>query len=78
MSKRSKQKSRPAGTPQRESVFREAWENMNDDMARCMPEFLTRRLKGGRGALWVVVVVTLLELIVLGAVGKFLYSWLTS
>jgi hypothetical protein len=68
--------SKPApGSKHRDSVFKEAWENMNDDMARIMPGFLAKRLQGRKGKAWVMVVITLVELVVLGAVGKFAYDW---
>jgi hypothetical protein len=68
---------RPPATARkpRDSVFREAWENMNEDMARVLPDFLVKRLRGGKGKVWVVALVTLVELVVLGAAGKFVYDW---
>jgi len=78
MSNKLKKKSRQPGPAQRpqDSVFREAWENMNADMARFMPKFLQKRKPKGKGKLWVVIAVTLFELLVIGVVGKFLYDWL--
>lgn len=58
------------------SVFKEAWENMNNDFSRFMPGFLSKRMPKGKGKAWVVVVVTLVELLILGVVGKFVYDWL--
>jgi hypothetical protein len=49
---------------------------MQDDFARFMPGFLTKRMPKGKGKAWVVALVTLLELLVLGVVGKFVYDWL--
>lgn len=69
----SKGQSSPNGRRQ-DSVFREAWENMNEDMARIMPAFLT----GRKGKFWTMLIVTLLELVVLGAVGKLVYDWFTA
>jgi len=63
------------GNKKPDSVFKEAWENMNDDMARVMPDFLAKRLQGRKGKAWVMVVITLVELLVLGVVGKFVYDW---
>lgn len=78
MSNKLKKKKRPVSdAPRQDSVFREAWENMNNDMARIMPSFMTRRLQKKEGKLWVVICVTLLELVVLGVVGKLIYDWLT-
>ena len=59
-----------------DSVFKEAWENMQNDFARFMPGFLTKHIPEGKGKAWVVALVTLLELLVLGVVGKFVYDWL--
>ena len=62
----------------RDSVFKEAWENMNHDMARFLPGFLTKRTPKGKRKLWVVIVVTLFELLLLGAAGKIIYDWFAS
>ena len=59
----------------KDSVFREAWDNMNEDLARVLPGFLAKRLRGGKGKLWVVAAITLVELVVLGAVCKLTYDW---
>lgn len=75
MSKKS-QKQRPATKKkQQDSVFKEAWENMNEDMGKVMPGFLSSRLQNRKGKIWVMVVITFLELVVLGVVGKFVYDW---
>ena len=58
-----------------DSVFTEAWENMNEDMAKVMPNFLQKGLKGGKKKVWVMVAITFVELVVLGVVGKYLYDW---
>ena len=63
---------------QQDSVFTEAWENMSADMAKVMPGFLQKGLKGGKRKVWVLVAITLVELVVLGAVGKFVYDWFSS
>ena len=76
MSNKQKKK-KSVSSKQQDSVFKEAWGNMNDDMARVMPDFIAKRLRKKEGKLWLMVVVTLVELIVLGVVGKFLYDWLT-
>ena len=60
---------------QQDSVFKEAWENMNEDMGKVMPSFMAKGLQGGKRKVWVLVVITLVELVVLGAVGKFIYDW---
>ena len=64
---------RKAGKPKAEqSVFAEAWHNMSNDLDRFLPE----KLRGGKGkgklALWL----ALIELLILGLAGKFLYDWL--
>ena len=68
-------RNKPAPKKQQESLFQEAWGNMSEDMARVMPDFLVKGLKGGKRKTWVIVIVTLVELLVLGAVGKFIYDW---
>jgi hypothetical protein len=69
-------KKQPVSTKkQRDSVFTEAWGNMSEDMTKIMPDFLVKGLKGGKKKLWVVLVVTFVELVVLGVVGKFAYDW---
>ena len=70
----ARRKAAPSNRP-RDSVFKEAWENMNEDMARIMPGFLGKRLAGGKGKVWFMVVVTLVELVVLGFLGKLAYDW---
>ncbi|MDT8441468.1 MAG: hypothetical protein RQ723_07390 [Desulfuromonadales bacterium] len=63
----------PARRPEpRQSVVREAWENMNRDFDRLLPERLRKRDKKPF-VLWLF----LLELVVLGVAGTFLYDWLT-
>ena len=75
MSNKLKKKKTPASQNREDSVFKEAWENMNHDFARFMPGFLTKRIPKGKGKAWVVALVTLVELLVLGVVGKFVYDW---
>ncbi len=60
---------------QQDSVFKEAWENMNEDMGKVMPDFMAKGLQGGKRKVWVMVLITLVELVVLGAAGKFIYDW---
>lgn len=72
------QKQRPVTKKKpQDSVFKEAWENMNEDMGKVMPDFLAKRLQDRKGKVWVMVAITFLELVVLGVVGKFIYDWLT-
>jgi hypothetical protein len=73
--KLKKKKPATSHNNQQDSVFKEAWENMNEDMSRFMPKFITKRRPKGKGKVWVVVVVTLVELLILGIVGKFVYDW---
>ena len=72
--KHNKTKPSPNKKPQ-DSVFKEAWENMNSDMSKVMPEFLAKRLQSRKGKVWVMVAITFVELVVLGVVGKFAYDW---
>ena len=53
-----------------DSVFKEAWENMSEDFNKFMPE----KLRGTPGKKKFV----LFEIVVLGVIGKLLYSWLTN
>ncbi len=78
MSNKLKKKTRPVqAESKQDSVVKEAWENMNNDFSKVLPAFVTRRLQKKEGKLWVMVVVTLVELLVLGVVGKLLYDWFT-
>jgi len=58
--------------PQQESVFKEAWDNMSNDMSKILPEKLRNKKDKKKFVLWLAI----LELVVLGVVGKFLYDWL--
>jgi len=59
-------------------VFKEAWENMNEDMTRIMPGFLAKRLQGRKGKAWVMVVMAVVELVILGVIGKLVFDWFTT
>lgn len=78
MRKKQNIKKSPQKKQQQDSVFTEAWENMSEDMAKVMPGFLQKGLKGGKRKVWVMVAITVVELVVLGAVGKFVYDWFSS
>jgi len=78
MRKKQNIKKTPQKKKQQDSVFTEAWENMSGDMAKVMPGFLQKGLKGGKRKVWVLVAITLVELVVLGAVGKFVYDWFSN
>lgn len=54
-----------------ESVFKEAWNNMAADFNRLMPEKLHQRKGKKKFVLWLFI----LELVVLGVVGKLIYQW---
>lgn len=54
-----------------ENVFKEAWNNMSSDFNNLMPEKLRQRKDKKKFALWLF----MLELVVLGAVGTFIYQW---
>lgn len=75
MSKKHIKKKPATKKKQQDSVFKEAWENMNHDMSKIMPDFLTKRLQDRKGKVWVMVTITFVELVVLGVVGKFIYDW---
>ncbi len=54
-----------------ESVFKEAWENMSEDFNRFMPEKLRGRKDKKKFVLWLFI----LELVIFGAIGTFVYRW---
>ncbi len=56
-----------------QSVVSEAWQNMSADMEK----FLPQKLRGGKGKWKFALALALIELVVLGVVGKYLYDWLT-
>ncbi|PLX87421.1 MAG: hypothetical protein C0619_15030 [Desulfuromonas sp.] len=55
-----------------DSVVKEAWDNMSNDMSRLLPQKLQKR----EGKKKFFILLAIIELLVLGAVGKFLYDWL--
>jgi hypothetical protein len=57
-----------------DGVFREAWENMSNDISKLLPQKLQRRA----GKKKMLILLAIVELLVLGAAGKFLYDWLLS
>lgn len=54
-----------------QSVFKEAWDNMSEDFSRFMPEKLRAKQGKKKFVLWLF----LLEVLVLGVVGRLLYQW---
>lgn len=79
MSNKLKKKKPSGSAPQRrDSLFDEAWGNMREDLSRFMPDFLVRRLQRRKGKVWVMLVMLLLELVVIGVVGKLIYNWITA
>ncbi|MCF6266298.1 MAG: hypothetical protein L3J57_07105 [Desulfuromusa sp.] len=56
---------------QQESIFKEAWDNMSEDFNKFMPEKLRARKGKKKFVLWLFI----LELIIFGAVGTFIYKW---
>lgn len=61
-----------------QSVVSEAWENMNEDLAKVLPLSISDRLQGGKNKLWVMIVIMIVELIVLGVIVKLVYDWFVS
>lgn len=53
-------------------MVKEAWDNMSNDMSRLLPQKLQKR----EGKKKFFILLAIIELLVLGAVGKFLYDWL--
>ena len=72
MKKGKKPGPKPSGKRQQQSVFREAWENMQGDLDKVLPE----KLQGKRGKKKFVLWLFILELLVLGVIGKLVYEWL--
>lgn len=64
----TKRRHKPA---KQESVFTEAWENMNRDFNRVLPEKLQARSGKKKFVLWLF----LLELLALGLLGGGLWRW---
>ncbi len=60
--------------PKQENIFKEAWRNMSTDFNKFMPEKLRAKSGKKKFVLWLFV----LELVILGFIGKWIYGWLTS
>lgn len=60
----------------RDSVLKEAWDNMNEDFSKVLPASFAEKFGKRKWGWKVVLLVTALELILLGAIGKFIYDWL--
>ena len=73
MSQKKKTRTNDPSPRKQENVFQEAWSNMTEDFIRLMPEKFRQRKDRKKFVLWLFV----LELVVLGAVGKFVYEWAT-
>ncbi len=59
--------------PPKESVFKEAWDNMSEDFNGLLPEKLRGQKDKKKFVLWLFV----LEIVVFGAIGTFVYRWWT-
>lgn len=57
---------------EQESVFKEAWDNMSRDMEKLLPEKMRKR----EGKKKFFILFAILELVLLGIVGKLIYDWL--
>lgn len=66
-----------AKKPKRDSVLKEAWDNMNEDFSKVLPTSFAEKIGKRKWGWKLVLLVTVLELILLGAIGKFVYDWLT-
>jgi hypothetical protein len=73
MSQKKKSLTKHQPPKKQHSVFQEAWSNMSDDFNRLIPEKLRQRKGKKKFVLWLFI----LELVVLGVVGKFVYEWIT-
>jgi len=54
-----------------DGILKEAWDNMSEDFNKLMPEKLRERQDKKKFVLWLFI----LEVVVLGLVGKFAYEW---
>lgn len=64
---------KPSGKKPQQSILQEAWSNMSTDLDAVLPEKLRGRQGKKRFVLWLF----LLELLVLGLLGRLLYAWWT-
>lgn len=60
--------------PPWQSVVSEAWQRMSADMDRFLPKSLHGHKGRWKFSLWL----ALIELVVLGILGKFVYDWLVN
>ncbi|PLX86874.1 MAG: hypothetical protein C0618_08230 [Desulfuromonas sp.] len=60
-------------SPQQSSIFKEAWNNMSRDIEKILPTTGRQGSNKKRFILWLFVI----ELVVFGVAGKFLYDWLS-
>ena len=58
---------------QRESVFKEAWDNMSEDFDGLLPKKLQGKKDKKKFVLWLFI----LEIVIFGAIGTFAYRWWT-
>ncbi len=58
---------------EKESVFKEAWDNMSDDFNGLLPEKLRGKKNKKQFVLWLFV----LEIVLFGSLGVFIYRWWT-
>ena len=73
MSQKKRTRTRDQSSGKQQNVFQEAWSNMSEDFNRLMPEKFRQRKDKKKFVVWLFV----LELVVLGVVGKFVYGWVT-
>ena len=67
--KKKPQSNQPVRAKQ-QSVFQEAWDNMSGDFNKLLPERLRSKDKK-KFVLWLFI----LEVVVLGVIGKMVYEW---
>ncbi|HKL27223.1 MAG TPA: hypothetical protein VJ910_13445 [Desulfuromonadales bacterium] len=66
---------RDRGKP-RQGIVKEAWDNMRRDLSRFLPAAAVEKLGKGRRSWQLMLLIAVLELIVLGILGKLAYDWL--
>ena len=75
MGKNQKKKKQSSSKKHNESVFQEAWENMQSDLSKIMPDPLLKLLQIRKRNVWMMALFIVFELVLIGFVGKLIYDW---
>ncbi len=57
--------------PKQDSIFKEAWDNMSNDFNNLVPGKLRGNSSKKKFVLWLFIV----EIVVIGIIGKLIYEW---